>query len=317
MRTQTQISSWMESSLNNFIAELSLSKSMPTVLAYRYDIGNFLEYLKTRNIKRMSTIKPMHIVDYLGECKQRGKSDASINRYYMAIRAYCRYLRRSKFITFDLTEDITPPRSNQKAPRIPTVEEVDRILSMPNPETESGTRDRAILELLYSSGLRASELCSLELEDFKGNSIVVKCGKRSKTRTVPVNQEAAKAIEEYITSFRGNRTGWLFQTIMGKQLRRQLLCAIVSEYAQKAGIEGVTTHTLRHACATHLLDQGADLRLIQEVLGHSSIASTQRYTHLSSNKMQEMFQQFHPRKKKDDRVDRKTTREINNQEEDT
>jgi integrase/recombinase XerD len=300
MTNQLQILSWMLESLNSFIAQLSLSKSAPTIAAYRYDVGNFLEYLKTRNVKRMSSIKPVHIVDYLGTCKSRGKSDASINRYYMAIRAYCRYLRRSKLIGFDLTEDITPPRSNQKAPRIPTIEEVEIILATPNLETESGTRDRAILELLYSSGLRATELCSLELEDFKGNSIVVKCGKRSKTRTVPVNQEAAKAIEEYITRFRGKRPGWLFQTMMGKQLRRQLLCALVSEYAQKAGIEGVTTHTLRHACATHLLDQGADLRLIQEILGHSSIASTQRYTHLSSNKMQEMFQQFHPRKKKDD-----------------
>jgi integrase/recombinase XerD len=300
MTNQLQILSWMLESLNSFIAELSLSKSSPTIAAYRYDVGNFLEYLKTRNVKRMSSIKPVHIVDYLGTCKARGKSDASINRYYMAIRAYCRHLRRSKLIGFDLTEDITPPRSNQKAPRIPTIEEVANILSMPNLDTESGTRDKAILELLYSSGLRASEVCNLELQDFKGNSIVVKCGKRSKTRTVPVNYEACCAITDYVTRFRNRHAGWLFYTLMGKQLRRQLLCSLVGDYAKKAGIEGVTTHTLRHACATHLLDQGADLRLIQEVLGHSSIASTQRYTHLSSSKMQEMFQQFHPRKKKDD-----------------
>lgn len=297
MKTHNQILSWMTQTLSEFIAQLSLSKSAPTVAAYRYDIAKFLEYLTGREIKRLSSLKPTHIIDYLGECKTYGKSDSSINRYYMAIRAYCRHLKRTKQVAVDLTEDITPPRSNQKAPRIPTMEEIEQLLSMPNVETESGTRDKAILELLYSSGLRASELCSLEIEDFKMNSVIIKCGKRSKTRTVPLNNEAQKSIVDYITRYRGKRPGYLFQTIMGKQLRRQLLCALVTDYANRAGIEGVTTHTLRHACATHLLDQGADLRLIQEVLGHSSIASTQRYTHLSSNKMQEAFQQFHPRKK--------------------
>lgn len=297
MKTQHQISSWMRETLNSFISELALSKSLPTVSAYQYDVGNFLHYLASKNVKRMSTIKPAHIIDYLGYCKQRGKSDASINRYYMAIRAYCRFLRRSKAIQFDLTEDITPPRNNLKAPYVPTVEEINRILAVPNRETESGIRDVAILELLYSSGLRASELCDLQLEDFRETSVVIKCGKRSKTRTIPLTSEAAQAINTYINTYRGKKPGYLFQTVKGKQLRRQLLCAVVVHYAEKAGLEGVTTHTLRHACATHLLDQGADLRLIQEVLGHSSIASTQRYTHLSSNKMQEMFQQFHPRKK--------------------
>jgi len=130
--------------------------------------------------------------------------------------------------------------------------------------------------------------------------VLVKCGKRSKTRTIPVTDSASKAIQAYIEKYRGRKAGCLFLTVLRKKLRRQLLCVIVSDYANKAGVEGVTTHTLRHACATHLLDQGADLRLIQEVLGHSSIASTQRYTHLSSNKMQEMFRQFHPRKSQEE-----------------
>lgn len=297
MKTQTQILNWMRETLNSFISQLALSKSLPTVNAYHYDVGNFLHYLASKNVKRMSSIKATHIIDYLGDCKQRGKSDASINRYYMAIRSYCRFLRRSKIVQFDLTEDITPPRNNLKAPYVPTMQEINKILEVPNKATESGTRDIAILELLYSSGLRASELCDLHLEDFKEKCVLVKCGKRSKTRTVPLTQEATLSINAYIEQYRGKKAGYLFQTVKGKQLRRQLLCALVVAYAGKAGLEGVTTHTLRHACATHLLDQGADLRLIQEVLGHSSIASTQRYTHLSSNKMQEMFQQFHPRKK--------------------
>lgn len=294
---QLEILNWMKESLNNFANELSLSKSTPTVEAYWYDVAKFLEYLHEKQVKRMKAMNAGHIVGYLGMCKKQGKCDSSINRYYMSIRSYCRYLRRNKLIAEDLTQDIVPPKNNQKAPRIPTVEEVNKILSQPNIETESGMRDKAILELLYSSGLRASELCDLQAEDIGHNSVRVTCGKRSKTRTVPITENAADCILEYRQRFRGMHSGYFFVTLQGKQIRRQLLCSIVGDYAQKAGVEGITTHTLRHACATHLLDQGADLRMIQEVLGHSSIASTQRYTHLSSNKIQSMFQQFHPRKK--------------------
>ena len=135
----------------------------------------------------------------------------------------------------------------------------------------------------------------MEAKDIQGLTIIVRCGKRGNTRTVPVTQQAYDSISEYVL-IRGVQSGPLFQTITGRAMDRQRLCKMVGQYAKRAGIEGVTTHTLRHACATHLLDQGADLRLIQEVLGHASIASTQRYTHLSSNKMQEMFIHFHPRK---------------------
>jgi integrase/recombinase XerD len=216
----------------------------------------------------------------------------------MSIKSYCKFLRKNKLVTSDLTEDITPPKSSIKAPYVPSQDEIDRILSAPSDETESGVRDRAMLHLLYSSGLRASELCDLELEDWRGNCIIIRCGKRSKTRTVPITEEAQDEITNYVATYRQeDESKWLFVTLMGKQIKRQLLCSLVGEYAAKVGVHGVTTHTLRHACATHLLDSGADLRLIQEVLGHSSIASTQRYTHLSSNKMQEMFKQFHPRQK--------------------
>lgn len=297
MKKVSQASNWVLNTFDSFSAELSLSKSEKTVEAYEHDVGRFLEYVRgERDIKRLSSLRPVHVVDYLGKCKRDGKSDSSINRYYMAIRSYCRFLRRGQFIDVDLTQDITPPRSHQKAPRVPTQEEVNRILQEPNITTESGLRDRAILELLYSSGLRASELCALQLHHVTEAGVMVSCGKRGKTRTIPVTDTAFMWISQYIAEYRGNETGTLFQTRAGKTIRRQLLCALVGYYAKQAGVEGVTTHTMRHACATHLLDEGADLRLIQEVLGHSSIASTQRYTHLSSRKMEQMFKQFHPRK---------------------
>lgn len=296
MRTQPQILTWMHDSLSEFIAQLSLSKSKPTVDAYRYDIGRFLEYLYEKKVRSAKLMKPTHVIGYLTQCKDHGKSSSSVNRYYMAIRSYCTYLRKTKVITLDLTEDVTPPRYNITAPYIPTIEEINAIMAAPNIDTESGTRDKAILELLYSSGLRASELCDLKIDDYREGSIIVRCGKRGKIRTIPLTESAGDAINDYVARFRGKRSGPLFQTITGKAIRRQLLHAIVVDYAHKARVKDVTTHTLRHACATHLLDQGADLRLIQEVLGHSSIASTQRYTHLSSTKMNQMFQQFHPRK---------------------
>jgi integrase/recombinase XerD len=297
MKRAIQLLSWGRNTLDSFIAELNLSKGEQTIEAYEYDVGRFLEYVTIdRGIKRVSSLRPLHVVEYLSKCKKDGKSSASVNRYYMAIRSYCRFLRRNKFVNADLTQDITPPRSHQKAPRVPTQEEIVAILNRPNITTESGLRDRAILELLYSSGLRASELCCLHLHHVTENGVMVSCGKRGKTRTVPITDSAFRWIKQYIDEYRGTEKGTLFQTRMGKTIRRQLLCALVGYYAKQAGIEGVTTHTMRHACATHLLDEGADLRLIQEVLGHSSIASTQRYTHLSSRKMEQMFKQFHPRK---------------------
>ncbi len=292
----TQISGWMLALLNDYTAQVLLSKSKPTVQAYTSDVTRFLEYVHSKGLKRITQLKAQVVISYLGHQKSLDKSDASLARYYMSIRSFCRFLRKIKAVPDDITLDVCVPLVRQIEPYVPTLDETALILDQPDKGTESGRRDKAMLEVLYSSGLRASELCDLRLEDWAQDSITVRRGKRCKTRTVPLTESASQAIQDYVAKDRGRDSGPLFQTIMGKKLRRQLLSKIVGTYAKKAGIEGITTHTLRHACATHLLDQGADLRLIQEVLGHSSIASTQRYTHLSSNKMQEMFKQFHPRK---------------------
>jgi integrase/recombinase XerD len=292
MKSQAQILNWMHQILEAYKEYMIVDNRSPKTLeAYTCDIVKFLEYLQSKGLKKVTQIKGQMIVSYLGYEKSLGKSDASLNRYYMSIRSFLRYLRIRKIITEDLLLEVPTPRIQKKAPYVPTVSEIEAILAIP-----ASRRDKAILELLYSSGLRASELCDLDIRDTSGFQIMVRCGKGGKTRTVPLTQQAYNTMAEYIQE-RGTQPGPLFQTLMQKKLRRQLLSKIVTSYAKKAGIEGVTTHTLRHACATHLLDQGADLRLIQEVLGHSSIASTQRYTHLSSNKMQEMFNKFHPRKK--------------------
>lgn len=294
-QAQTQLFPWMTESLETFKAHLWNSVGDRTVEAYTSDLVRFMEHLVGKGVKRVTGLKSTHIVNYLGECKAVGKSEASICRYYMALRSFCRMLRRTKSVDSDLTEDITPPNCRQKALDVPTVEQVKKLLDVPETDTESGVRDRAILELLYSSGLRASELCDLEIGDMQGNKLLVKCGKGGKPRSVPITDDAVRWIELYLYSYRGREDGLLFQTVMRKAIRRQYLCKMVGDYARKAGIRGITPHSLRHACATHLLAAGADLRMIQLLLGHATIASTQRYTHLSTDEIHGMFMKFHPK----------------------
>ncbi len=298
MNTASQnLPSQLMTSFESFGAQLVISNKSPnTIKGYEYDVHKFLIYLQLRGIRKPTAITSLHVMTYLKTHIEAGRGDATICRYYQSIKAYSRFLRRIRVLASDFTDDMEPPSTKQKAPRIPTQAQMELILAQPD-ASPRGIRDRAILELLYSSGLRASELCDLELRDFGGNSILVSCGKGEKTRTVPLTSVASLTISRYINEVRGYDDGYLFVTMEQlKAIRRENLSRLVREYALKAGVKHVTSHTLRHACATHLLDQGADLRLIQEVLGHASIASTQRYTHLSSKKIELMFNQFHPRK---------------------
>jgi integrase/recombinase XerD len=287
----------MKMTIDSFVAQLALSKSKTTVDAYKYDVAQFLEYVTNiRRLKSARSLTASYVIDYLGMRKLQGKSEASVCRYYMAIRAYMKHLRKTKVMECDIMEEIAAPKVTQKAPRIPTHDEIARILEQPDISTLSGLRDRAIMELLYSSGLRASEVCALQVHHVGPRSVTISCGKRGKTRTVPITDQAFTWITRYAekrADTKSNAT--MFVTLMGKPLRRQLLSKFVKGYAKKAGVDSVKTHTIRHTCATHLMDGGADLRMVQELLGHSSISSTQRYTHLTSKHMEIKFDKCHPR----------------------
>jgi integrase/recombinase XerD len=292
MQSQVPILSWMQEILTNYKEHMILQVSENTIIAYTSDIRKFFEYLQSKGIKRLNQIKAQMILSYLGYQKSLGKSNTSLNRYRLSIKSMFLFLRITDAVVEDIMLKVPIPKISVKAPYIPSVCEIEAMLSKP-----TSLRDRAILELLYSSGLRAAELCNLDLRDIEGCQVMVRMGKGDKNRAVPLTPEANKALREYIAD-RGVEPGILFYTLMGKKIKRQNLSKMVTQYAKEAGIEGVTTHTLRHACATHLLEAGADLRMIQKVLGHSSISSTQRYTQLSSNIIQEMFNKFHPRKEK-------------------
>lgn len=284
----------------SYLEQLALNKSKLTVQAYSTDLRSFLQYIESKGVKKAVKVSSSHIISYLGTCKADNKSDATLNRYYMSIKSFFSWLRKSKHIEIDVALDVTKPKLEPTAPRVPTVQEVGAILSSPDTEDWDGIRDRAILELLYSSGLRASELCDLKLQDVRDAEVFVAKGKRSKGRTVPVNEAATYWVQQYIERCRGDEEGYLWQRNNGNRLSRQDLFDLVTKYARAAFVQGVSPHTLRHACATHLLNAGADLRLIQEVLGHSSIASTEKYTHLSSQRTQSMFKQYHPRRLEED-----------------
>lgn len=299
MRTQKQQSSCLLlETLAGFWNETSLTHDTSTVEGYDYDVKKFIEFLQFRNIKTTGKIQSIHITDYLASCKKNGKVEASVRRYYMSIRCYCRFLYRNGLVSKDLTYDIKAPKLKLVMPKIPTKQDIEMLLSMPDTTTNDGLRDKAILELLYSSGLRASELIDLQIDDVQDTQIRVSCGKGGKTRVIPLTDEAKDWINEYIQQVRGIADGYLFVTSIRPKMNRALLARVVKLYAKRAKLPYVTPHTLRHSCATHLLEQGADLRLIQEVLGHASMSSTQRYTQLSSVKMDEMFHKFHPRKAK-------------------
>jgi integrase/recombinase XerD len=296
-RQKSTWKAWMRENLEGFSQILSLTKNPSTKTEYVRDVGTFLDYLVQRDIKRITSIKPKVFMDYLQHRQKEGRKNSSITRYFMSIRSFATYLRKIKAIKEDFTEDIPLPQNVLRTPKIPSLEEIKLLLALPDQDNESGMRDKAMMELLYSSGLRASEICNLELGDLTDHKILIKCGKRSKPRAIPITDDAFLAINKYIDDYRGKERGYLFLTQGGKKINRQFLSKTIRNYARKLGLQELTTHTLRHACATHLLDQGADLRLIQEILGHSSISSTQRYTHLSGFKMKEMFNKFHPRGK--------------------
>jgi integrase/recombinase XerD len=214
----------------------------------------------------------------------------------IAVKVFFRYLKREGMIPQDPTLHLDTPKLWQLIPEVLSCEEVERLLAAPDQESPVGARDRAILEVLYASGLRVSEVCSLNIQDLDDTTLRVK-GKGGKERVVPIAEVAVKAVDDYLTRFRGEQEEEaLFLNERGKRMDRQLVWKQIKFYAKKAGIDKrISPHTLRHSFATHLLDNGADLRVIQEMLGHASIATTDRYTHVSQHHLKSAFDAFHPR----------------------
>jgi integrase/recombinase XerD len=269
--------------------------SSHTIEAYARDISAFGNFLKYKNLKEVG---PQDILDFLGHLKVKNYAASSICRTLVAVKVFFRFLKKEGEIALDLGRYFDSPKLWQLIPEVLTIEEVDSLLSQPKTDDFVGSRDLAILELLYATGMRVSELCGLRMNDLSENFVKVR-GKGKKERIIPVGKKAALAIDHYLLHFRGEMTDEnapIFISVRGKPIDRVTIWNRVKAYASSAGIlKTISPHTLRHSFATHLLENGADLRLIQDMLGHEDIGTTDRYTHVTGNRLKAAFKAFHPR----------------------
>jgi integrase/recombinase XerD len=296
-------------------AERGVSRN--TVLAYRRDLTDFFAFLDTGR-RRLGDAEPDDVVRYAERLRGRGLRPASVARRLSAVRGFYRHLVRERLVERDPTELIERPRTSRPLPRPLPAGAAAALVEAPDPAHRLALRDRALLELLYATGMRASECLGLRLEDLNATAGYVVCtGKGRKQRLVPVGAPALNRVSEYVKTLRprlvggergrsvGERGrsrdrdgGYLFVNARGGRLSRQSLWTIVRRAAARAGIgRRVSPHVLRHSFASHLLEGGADLRAVQVMLGHADIATTQIYTHLPSAAIKRMYDRFHPRAK--------------------
>jgi len=269
--------------------------SLNTLEAYQRDLESFLAFLKSYDIQRWQELQQQQILDFLGYRKNSEYASASISRALIAIKVFFRFLKREGIITHNTTLLLATPKIWQLIPDVLSLEEMEELLKQPNPSHQRGARDRAILEVLYASGLRVSELCGISIQDVDDEFLRIK-GKGGKERLVPIGKKAIFAIDRYLHFRDGGIEEALFVGKGSRRMSRVTIWRIVKHYAKLAGIvKTIFPHTFRHSFATHLLDNGADLRIIQELLGHSSITSTDRYTHVSCSHLQNAFHVSHPR----------------------
>ena len=286
--------------LNYLTVEAGLSEN--TVLAYGRDLKSFLEHCKSSNIKHLSRIKPAIIQDYLKIITQDQKGESSIKRALVAIRMFLRYTKLMGLIEDDFTAILESPKIWQRLPCICSKQQVVDLLNAPSSAEPFYLRDKAMLELLYATGMRASELAGLRIPDLNLDIGYLRClGKGNRERVIPVGKVAIEATVEYLAKLRPGLAkpfsdNFLLLSRTGRPMSRIEVWRLVKKYAMRAGMpRNLTAHTLRHCFATHLLTGGADLRSVQEMLGHVDIATTQIYTHVDQERLREIHRNFHPR----------------------
>ncbi len=285
--------------LSIFLAYIGTEKGLSknTQEAYSRDIGFFLSFIEKNKKVSIDKIKQEDIISYISFIKNKGYASSSLSRIFISLKVFFRFLKKENIIETDITKFFDLPKIWQLIPTVLSVDEVDRLLTKPNISTYIGARDKAILELIYAAGIRVSEACELHICDVSDESVKV-FGKGKKERIVPVGKKAIEAIDYFLLNFRkvAKEGDFLFTSSMGKKMSRISVWQRIKIYAKKAKIyKNISPHTLRHSFATHLLENGADLRLIQDMLGHENIATTDKYTHISKQFMKQSFEKFHPR----------------------
>jgi integrase/recombinase XerD len=271
-----------------------------TVAAYRSDLGEFWDGLEQRGISP-EDIGIEHVQSHLMALHERGLAVASVARHLASLKMFLRHLYAEGVLKRDVASLIESPRKWRNLPKTVRYEQIDALLAAPDPADDLWLRDRAILELLYATGMRVSELTHLALDQVNLDIGYLRClGKGKKERIVPVGSSALRAVREYLEHLRpilqrNPAEQAVFLSRSGRGLDRTNVWRLIRKYAQAVGLKDVSPHTLRHCFATHLLAGGADLRVVQELLGHSDIATTQVYTHVDSSRLKQVHRQFHPR----------------------
>ena len=296
----------MEDELKDFIHYLIVEKGLAknTIVSYERDLKSYMKYLKNiEAITDMNHVQRVQIIHFLKSLKEQGKSSKTLARHIASVRAFHQFLLREKAADQDPSVHIESPQQERSLPKVLNMQEVEILLESPKMNDHYGLRDKAMLELLYATGIRVSELIGLKLGDVHLTMGFVRCiGKGNKERIIPIGKTAVQALDQYLQKGRSqfvskkHKDEALFLNHHGKGLSRQGFWKILKGLASAAGIEkDLTPHTLRHSFATHLLENGADLRAVQEMLGHADISTTQIYTHVTKTRLKDVYSQYHPR----------------------
>jgi integrase/recombinase XerD len=297
----------VDRAIDGFLRHITIERGLAanTVAAYRRDLGRYSEWLRSRGIDEVAVVGEADISAFTQAARTTSETElsaSSIARILSSVRSLHRYLAEEGLVDTDAARDVKPPKLALRLPKAISIEQMDRLLTATGGDDPVALRDRALLELLYATGARISEIVDLNVDDVQDGDIVRVTGKGSKQRIVPVGRYARAALDAYLVrvrplfSVRGPSTPALFLGIRGQRLSRQAAWLIIQSAADRAKLEThISPHTFRHSFATHLLQGGADVRVVQDLLGHSSVTTTQLYTHVTADTLIDMYQTAHPR----------------------
>nr|WP_244359769.1 site-specific tyrosine recombinase XerD [Dolosigranulum pigrum] len=295
-----------QEALAEYIIYLKIERGLSanTVTSYKRDIEKYLTFLTEKKITQLDEVSRFEILDFLQTLRQSGAADNSIIRMVSSLRKFHQYLKRESIVSDDPMQLIDTPKKASTLPKAISPQAVEQLLEAPDTTTPLGVRDRTILELMYATGLRISELVNLKLSDMHLTmGFIQTMGKGEKERIIPLGEIASQWLDHYLDGARVylqdqsvETSEYVFLNSRGKGLSRQGVWKKVKQLALEAGIDqNVTPHTLRHSFATHLLENGADLRMVQELLGHADISTTQIYTHITKTRLKQVYSDYHPR----------------------
>ena len=284
----------------NYLSEVKRS-SGNTIASYKRDLLKMCKYFNNNGIEDVHEVNSTDLSTYISSLGKQGMSSATISRNVASIKSFFMYLFKNKLISGDCTDQLRAPRIDKKIPDVLSIEEINLLLEQPSDKNNKEIRDKAMLELLYATGLRVSELISIKLEDVNLTLNYILCKDSNKERVIPIENAAKSALEYYIKNARPDMckdSDLLFTNLKGEKMTRQGFWKLIKSYARKAGIDkDITPHMIRHSFASHLVNNGADLKAVQEMLGHSDISTTQIYLKSRQSKLKQEYDKAHPRAK--------------------